>query len=328
MFSRCLRRRRARDGRRGVGRRHPLLRHRAALRARPRRSGGSAARCGPGRATSTCCRPRSVACCDPAGCRATRRPSSPTSVTSSPSSTSRATASAVARGEPGAPRHRPHRRRARARSRRPRGRRARARVPDPRSSCATRASCARSVRDEPDRDARAVRRAGRPRLRAARRPLLAARSQRCRAAGAVRGARRRRDPRRGVQHRACSIDPDAHPTYDYAAAPGAVLERARRLRGGVRRARDRARRGCAAVRDAAPGGDDGARRRAGPPPRSTSTSATPRHRSTTTSSPSWTRSNDHPRPLTSCGRAFRRQNRPSGKLGPGMRRDAWRLHPI
>ena len=59
------RRARARRARGGVGRRHPLLRHRPALRARPRRSGGSAHSCAASRATSSSSRRRSGACSSP-----------------------------------------------------------------------------------------------------------------------------------------------------------------------------------------------------------------------------------------------------------------------
>ena len=48
----------------GLGRRLPLLRHRAALRARPRPKRGSTTSCAARRATTMCCRPRSAACCD------------------------------------------------------------------------------------------------------------------------------------------------------------------------------------------------------------------------------------------------------------------------
>ena len=56
--------------------------------------------------------------------------------------------------------------------------RSRGAFPALRRAARRRASCGRSARDEPARDARTVRRAGRPRLRAARRSLLAARPQR------------------------------------------------------------------------------------------------------------------------------------------------------
>ena len=166
-----------------------------------RRSAVSAARCAPGRETTTSSRPRSVACCDRPGPLGLR-PSSPTSAMSSPSSTSPTTGSC-------------------GRSRR--AWRGSAPTASTWRSCTTPTTtrttpCAHAfptllrlrdegvvsrgrVRDEPGGDARAVRRACRPRLRPARGPLFAARSQRLRAARAVRGAGRRSHPRRRVQHR-------------------------------------------------------------------------------------------------------------------------------
>ena len=119
--ARVRRRRRAGDGRRGVGRR-------ASASSTPRRSTGTAlserrlgARCATGPATSSCSRPRSGGCCGRGAGRAQTIFTDVDDV--APRVRLLADGDrAVARGEPGAARHSIASTCARARSRRPRGR--------------------------------------------------------------------------------------------------------------------------------------------------------------------------------------------------------------
>ena len=157
---------------------------------------------------------------------------------------------------------RPPRRGARARPRRPRGRRARRTRSRRWSSCATQGVVARRrLRDEPG--ARCSRGSSRGSTStaccspAATRCSTAAASEllaQCaeRGVGVILG---------GVFNSGVLADPDAHPTYDYAAASSEVLERARRLRRGCDDARGRAPGRRAAVRHAPPGRHHRARRR-------------------------------------------------------------------
>ena len=107
---------------------------------------------------------------------------------------------ALARGEPRATRSRPRRRRPRPRPRRRPRRGALAGVSCPRGAPLAGSGARHRLRDEPGRDARAVRLRDGPRLRARRRPPHAPRPERRgRAARGLRGRRRRRPRRRCVQ---------------------------------------------------------------------------------------------------------------------------------
>ena len=127
-------------------------------------------------------------------------------------------------------------------------------------------------RDEPVGDARPLRPRGRHRRDPARRPLHAARPGRARrpAAGCASSGASRCIVG-GVMNSGVLADPRPGAAFDYAPAPPEVVERARRLRGGLRAARRPAPRRGDAV-PARPSGRRRADRRAsGRSPTSTST---------------------------------------------------------
>ena len=254
----------------------PLYGH-GAVRAPAR-----AARCARDRATSTCCRPRSAGVL-----RAGRRRRPATIFTDvgdleprfdySRDGVLRSLEESLDRlGVDRA------RRRARARPRRPRGRRARRRVPDARRSCATRASCGRSAAgmNQHEMLERFVARVDLDCVLLAGRYSLLDRSgaellDACaaRGVGVILG---------GVFNSGVLVDPDAHPTYDYARraagrdrprpAPAATCARRTASRSAPPRCSSRCAippsRRCSSAR--------------GRPPRSTSTSTSPTPRSPTT----------------------------------------------
>ena len=257
---------------------HPVLRHGAALRPRPVRAPVGSAHRATGPGTTSCCPPRSAVCCARAG-RTARPPTIFTDVDAA-----RAAVRLLPRRRPQVDRGEP---RAVGRpigstwcsSTIPTTTRRRpcdAGLPDAAGAPGRGRRRRGRLRHEPGGDARALRGAGRPRLRAARRALHVARTSRRRAAS----GRLPRPRASGWCSVACSTaacwsTPTTRPTYEYAAAPEAVVEQARALRdrcGGPRRPAAGRR---PAVRPC--GTRPSPRCSSGPgrPPRSTSTSGTP-----------------------------------------------------